>query len=141
MDMPEHKILSLENRITELEAEVKEAESDRDEFYNSYNDAVGKLVGMEKERDEAIDKKASALHAFDLCVQERDALQAENERLNKEMNESYAGQRFFNAGMERAAEIEVAKPDVGVAIGAAEWLAGFRCGVRAKADAIRKEIK
>jgi hypothetical protein len=57
------------------------------------------------------------------------------------MNESYAGQRFFNAGMARAAEIEVAKPNVGVAIGAAEWLAGFRCGVRAKADAIRKEIK
>jgi hypothetical protein len=75
-------------------------------------------------------------------------LKDENERLNasietwrqmatpeKQLNDG------FKAGMERAAEIEVAKPDVGVAIGAAEWLAGFRCGVRAKADAIRKEIK
>lgn len=83
----------------------------------------------------------------DLCrrvaelEQERDALKASNETWRQMATPEKQLNDGFKAGMARAAEIEVAKPDVGVAIGAAEWLAGFRCGVRAKADAIRKEIK
>ena len=99
---------------------------------------MNRIMELEAELSTVKEGRKIYKETADEAIAERDALQAENERLERLVSKGKL--RAYHEGMERAAEIEVAKPDVGVAIGAAEWLAGFRCGVRAKADAIRAEI-